>query len=220
MKKGDFVTINYIGKIEESGELFDTTKEEVAEKRNALNPNAKYEPVTVIVGAEMVLPGVEEQLEEMEVGEEREFELPPEKAFGERDSDNIETHPERKFEDQGMTPYSGMRVNINGRVGRILSVSSGRVKVDLNHPLAGKTLEYELEVSEKIEEEEEKVKAVVSYYLSDSADVEIEDGKATVTVEKEVPEQIQEEIENKLVEYTEVEEVEFIQGEKDEDQSE
>lgn len=220
MKKGDFVTIEYIGKIEESGELFDTTKEDVAEKKNALNPNAKYKPVTIIVGAEMVLPGVEEKLKEMDVGDEKEFEIPPEEAFGERNDENIETYPERKFQDEGMTPYSGMRVNVNGQVGRILSVSSGRVKVDLNHPLAGKTLEYELEVKERVEDEEEKIKSTVNYYLSDDVETKIDDGEIEIDNEDEVPQSLKEEIGKKLKEFTEIEKVSFVEGAEDGSQSE
>ncbi|MHA1742863.1 MAG: hypothetical protein ACTSV6_01275, partial [Candidatus Heimdallarchaeota archaeon] len=49
---------------------------------------------------------------------------------------------------------------------KILSVDGGRVKVDFNHPLAGKVLEYEIEVVGKIEDATEKVKAIVYYFTN------------------------------------------------------
>jgi FKBP-type peptidyl-prolyl cis-trans isomerase 2 len=47
-----------------------------------------------------------------------------------------------------MTPYPGMIVSVNRLRGKVLSVSGGRVRVDFNHPLAGKTLRFDVEVVE------------------------------------------------------------------------
>ncbi len=215
MEEGDVVVIDYIGRIKESEELFDTTKREVAEEENAVNERAKYEPVKIVVGAEMVVEGLDEKLKELEVGDEREIEVPPEKAFGQREGDLIKTFSENKFKDQEMNPYPGMRVTVDEKVGRVLSVNSGRVRVDMNHPLSGRTLKYDLEIKEKIEDVEEKVKAVGSYYLGEEPEVEMEEGKATIEVPEEANDEILERLKEITEEFLEVEEISFNEVEKD-----
>jgi len=220
MEEGDVVTIDYTGRIKESGELFDTTRLEVAEEENAVNEKAKYEPVKVIVGADMVTEGLDEALKKMGVGEEKDIEVPPEKAFGERKGDLIKTFSEKKFKGQDMNPYPGMRVTIDQQVGRVLSVNSGRVRVDMNHPLAGRTLDYNIEIKDKVEGKEDKVKAVSGYYLGKERNVEIEDGEATIEIPERAREEILNELRNKIEEYLEVEEVSFEEVEDDESEGE
>lgn len=213
MEEGDIVRISYVGRIEGSGELFDTTKREVAQEENALNPNVSYGPVPIIVGGEMVVEGLDEELKKMEVDEKREVTVSPEKAFGERSGDLIKTFSEKKFKDEDMNPAPGMRVNLGGKMGRILSVNSGRVRVDLNHPLAGKTLNYEVEIVEKIEGKEKKVKAVVEYYLGDEAEVDIGDDVVEIEVREDVNENVREELENRIERFLDLEvEYEEVSG--------
>jgi FKBP-type peptidyl-prolyl cis-trans isomerase 2 len=89
MQKGDFVYISYVGRIKESGEIFDTTSEEIARKEGVYNPEIKYEDVPIIIGAGFVIPGLDEELEKMNVGEKKIVEIEPKKAFGERREDLI-----------------------------------------------------------------------------------------------------------------------------------
>lgn len=215
MKEGDVVEIEYIGRIKESGELFDTTKKEVAEEENAVNERAKYEPIRIVVGAEMVVEGLDEAMKDMEVGDRREVEVPPEKAFGPREGDLIRTFSEGKFKDEDMAPYPGMRVSIDGKMGRVLSVNSGRVRVDLNHPLAGRTLDYEIEIKDVVEDAEEKVAAIAGHYLGEDPKVDIKEDTAIVEVPGELREEIREEIEEKVMQYTEVEGIDFEEVEDD-----
>ena len=112
-------------------------------------------PLAVVLGAGDVLKGLEEVLSDMEEGEEREVELPPEKAFGERNPDLVVIIPEREFRKRGITPYPGLPIEADGRTGRVLSVSAGRVQVDFNHPLAGKTLIYKVKVVKVVEKVED-----------------------------------------------------------------
>ncbi len=58
-----------------------------------------------------------------------------------------------------MNPVPGMKISSNGSTGKILTVNGGRVKVDFNHELAGKDLIYDVEVTEIIDDVEEKLKA-------------------------------------------------------------
>lgn len=208
MKEGGVVRINYVGRLKGSGELFDTTRREVAEEENSVNPNASYGPVPVIVGGEMVVEGLDEQLMEMDVGDESKVTVPPEKAFGKREGDLIKTFSEKKFKDEGMNPAPGMRVNLDGKMGRVLSVNSGRVRVDLNHPLAGKTLNYEVQVEEEIDGVEEAIKGVGKYYFGEESGTDLEDGNVTVKVNEKVKNSIREEFKDKVEEFLDTE-VEF-----------
>lgn len=220
MEEGDVIALDYIGRIKESEELFDTTKKEVAEEENAVNERAKYEPVKIIVGAEMVVEGLDEKLKELETGDEKEVEVAPEKAFGEREGDLIKTFSENKFKDEEMNPYPGMRVTIDEKVGRIISVNSGRVRVDMNHPLAGRTLNYSVEIKGKIEGTKKRVKAVGGYYLGDEPDVELEDGEAVIEVPEKASDGIVEKVKEKVEEFLDVEEVTFEEVEENGDQGE
>ena len=75
----------------------------------------------------------------------------------------------------------GVTVNLGDMIGKIQSVSGGRVRIDFNHPLAGKELEYEVEVLEKIDEPEEKAKALIELYGIKTEKVKLE--KDTLEIE-------------------------------------
>jgi FKBP-type peptidyl-prolyl cis-trans isomerase 2 len=182
MKEGDFVKIDYVGRVSESGEIFDLTKEDVAKKEGIFKPNFQYGPIPIIVGANFTIVGLEKVLKEMNVGDKKKVKIDPKEAFGERKAELIKLIPLSQFKKQNMDPYPGMPVNVNNLTGRVLSVSGGRVRVDFNHVLAGKTLEYEIEVKEKITKKSDKIKGIVEF-LTKIKDKEIE-----VSIDKEVVE--------------------------------
>lgn len=161
MQKGDFVKIDFIGKLE-SGEIFDLTDEKVAKENNIFNPSIKYKPVTVIIGAGFVVPGLENALMDMTVGENKEITVKPEDAFGSRNPELIKTVPEKAFEGKHVVP--GMIVDFGNTRGRIQSISSGRVRVDFNHPLAGKVLKYHVDLKEHIDDQIQQVEAVLDFF--------------------------------------------------------
>lgn len=161
MQKGDFVKIDFIGKLE-SGEIFDLTDEKVAKENNIFNPSIKYKPVTVIIGAGFVVPGLEKALMDMTVGEKKEILVKPEDAFGSRNPELIKTVPEKAFEGKHVVP--GMIVDFGNARGRIQSISSGRARVDFNHPLAGKVLKYQVELKEHIDDQIQQVEAILDFF--------------------------------------------------------
>jgi len=164
MEEGDFVHIDYTGRIKESGEIFDTTKEDVAKSSNVYNEHKKYRPVSIILGSGFVFKSLEEEIKKMNVGESKKIELGPDNAFGHRKDDLIKLIPISEFRGKDVEPSVGKFVNVNGINGKIISISGGRVKIDFNHPLAGKELVYEVEVKNKINEDVDKVKAIASYF--------------------------------------------------------
>jgi len=214
-KDGDFVRINYVGRIKETGEIFDLTLEDVAKKNGLYTPEFKYRPVPVIIGAKFVLPALEEEIKKMKIGEKKKIVLPPEKAFGVRSPSYIKLIPVSQFKKQGLEPYPGMEVTINNLRGRVLSVAGGRVKVDFNHPLAGKEIEYEVEVVEKINERAEQVKAIVDYFLAlepKDVDVAIDKKTASITFKKhlDVTSRTKEKISETIKKWVKLEKVRFI----------
>ncbi len=173
MQEGNFVKINYTGKLE-NGIVFDTTHKEVAEE-NDLNLDVSYGPKTIILGAGHLVDGLEKTLYEAEVGEEDEVEVEPEEGFGERKDEMVRSFPKREFEKKHQqNPQKGMRIEIEGRQGVIISVVGGKVRVDFNHPLAGETLKYEYKVEDVIQEDEEKIKSLISLYVDNLTSEEFE----------------------------------------------
>ena len=164
MKKGDFVEIDFVGRIAATGEVFDLTEEETAKKEGIYNPKHRYKPSLVIIGSGMAVPGVERNLEQMQSGQDSEFELAPEDAFGGRDMHLIRIVSMSKFIKEKISPVPGMFVDIDGMQTKILSVAGGRVRVDFNHPLAGKALKYKVRIARHITDTLEKAKALLSYY--------------------------------------------------------
>lgn len=164
MKNGDFLLIEYVGRVSETGEIFDLTDKNIAKKEGIFDKKRKYKPALVILGADMIICGVEEQLRKMKLGESKEFEIPPEMAFGERNPKLIKIIPLTKFIRQNINPVPGMFVEVDNKTGKIQSVTGGRVRVDFNNPLAGKRLRYWVKVIKVIKEPLEKITAILEHY--------------------------------------------------------
>jgi FKBP-type peptidyl-prolyl cis-trans isomerase SlyD len=187
VEKGKMVKISYDGYVD--GKLFDTTNEELAKKEGIYNPAIVYGPVAVFAGEGQVLPGLDEAILEMDVGEERELVLPPEKAFGKRDPSKIKLVPLSEFTKRGIKPIKGLVITIDGVPGKIVSVNSGRVLVDFNHELAGKEVKYRIKIEEIVEDKNDMVKEIVKMYVPRLSDVKvvIEDGIVKIELPEFAP---------------------------------
>ncbi len=170
VEDGDVVEIHYVGRISTTGEIFDLTSEEIAEEEGHDVDGMDLGPMNVLIGAGHVLPGLEEALRDMDEGDRKEISIASEDAFGERSSDHVQTISRNEFKDHDVTPRRGLVVEIDGRRGKIISTSSGRVRVDFNHPLAGKDLDYELEILDVLDDPEERVDAVMAFYGMDETE--------------------------------------------------
>jgi peptidylprolyl isomerase len=156
IKPGDFVLIDYVARVKETGEIIDLTREDVAKATKFYREDGIYEPQLVVVGEGWVLKGLEEALATMDAGEERTVEIPPEKAFGARDPGKVKVIPARELAKRGAALRVGAKVEIDGRLGVVRSMGGGRVTVDFNHPLAGHAIVFEVKVVSKIEGDLEK----------------------------------------------------------------
>jgi len=166
IEKGDFVLINYVGKVKETNDVFDTTFEDVAKKEKLYKEGEIYEPELVVVGEGWVLKALDEGLTNFEVGKKASVEIPPEKAFGSRDPEKVRMTPLRRLVAKGITPQLGMRVEIDGKLATVRTMGAGRVQLDFNPPLAGKTLIYEVTVEKKLDKKAEKIAALVHRRIS------------------------------------------------------
>ena len=189
MQNGDFATIEYVGRVKLTGEVFDLTDENLAKKEGIHDPKQKYGPQLVIIGSGMTVPGVEKQLMKMKPGEEKEFDVPQTLGFGRREPRLIKVVSLQKFHAQKMNPVPGIYVNIDGRNARIQSVSGGRVRIDFNSPLAGKDLHYKVKFVSQIKGTQEKGQALLDHYGM-KARVTFNEGILTVTTDAKLPDQV------------------------------
>ena len=186
IKNGDFVRLEFTGKIKETGDIFDTTNEEIAIEADIFLEKKNYCPLPIVVGGNHLLKALDKAVIGMEEGESKKIDVTPEEGYGERDPKKILLIPMKEFKKQGMKPYVGMEISSDGHRGRVLTINGGRVRVDFNPDLAGKYLEYDVVISEIIEDDIEKIKSMVQLHYSypnmdlDKTEIEI-DGK-TVSI--------------------------------------
>ena len=169
----EFVKVTYTGKEKNTGRIFDTNDKKAAEEAGIYNPKLSYKPALMILGKNQLIKGFEEALKEMKPGKEKEVEIPPEKAYGERKSELIKIVPLQAFKQNKINPVPGMILELEGMPAKVQSVSGGRVRVDLNHELAGKTLVFKIKLDEKITEPDAKVKALVEQLFPLEKEVKI-----------------------------------------------
>ncbi|MBI4016856.1 MAG: peptidylprolyl isomerase [Candidatus Aenigmarchaeota archaeon] len=194
IKKGDFVEIDFVARLKDEKLVFDTTIADVAKKEGVFSENMSYGPVVVCVGQQMVLKGLDETLENKELGKFS-IELSPEKAFGKKDARLLQLIPRQKFVEQKINPVVGLQVNIDDVVGIIRSVTGGRVIVDFNHPFSGKTVVYDVDVKRLVSDTKEKLTALIKLLLKQKEPNITVDGKtAIVILPFEVPKQVQDEL--------------------------
>ena len=162
LQKGDFILINYTAKVKETNEVFDTTIEETAKKENLHKEGEVHEPKLVVIGEGWVLKALDESLPTMKLNKAQSIEIPPDKAFGPRDPEKVKRVPLKQLLAKDLhNPTVGMRIDYNGRMATIRTIGAGRVLLDFNPPLAGKTLIYDVTVDKKLETNEQKISALI-----------------------------------------------------------
>lgn len=134
---GDTVAVHFTGKLDD-GTVFDTSRE--------------GDPLTFEVGADEVIDGFDRAVRGMEVGETRETRLEPDEAYGARDDELVFPVSRDQLPDE-FVPEVGDELAVeidDGREvpGRVAEVDDDTVTLDLNHPLAGRPLTFEIELVE------------------------------------------------------------------------
>jgi FKBP-type peptidyl-prolyl cis-trans isomerase 2 len=136
VKIGDTIRVDYTGRLED-GTVFDSTERH-------------GQPLEFTVGEGSIIKGFDEAVVGMKVGEEKEVTIPPEDAYGPYNHDLVRDLPRKIFPaDQEIKPdmvfvmamQDGCQVPV-----RIDKVMDDQVRVDLNSPLAGKTLIFKIKL--------------------------------------------------------------------------
>src|SRR3989344_1954061 len=138
IKKGDLVAISYTGKFE-NGDVFDSSVHDGHEH-----------PLEFRAGEGQVVPGFDKAIMGMEKNEEKEFTLKPEEAYG-RHKEELQQKIPRSQLPKEKEPEAGMTIIASTPDGRqfpvkITAVDKETVTLDLNHPLAGKTLVFKIKI--------------------------------------------------------------------------
>lgn len=135
LENGKVVRVHYTGTLE-NGDVFDSSV-------------SRNEPIEFTIGGGQVIPGFESVVSEMTVGEKRNITLQPSEAYGEVIPENTQEIP-KELAPEGVevgamltaeTPQGPVNVTVS-------EIKENSIVVDGNHPLAGKTLNFEVELVE------------------------------------------------------------------------
>ncbi|MFH1725367.1 MAG: peptidylprolyl isomerase [Elusimicrobiota bacterium] len=109
------------------------------------------EPLSFTKGQGEIIPGLDEQIAGMKAGDKKQVTVAPEKAYGPRNPEAIRPVPKSVFQDSGELEVGSM-VGGESPAGPFRAVASevreDEIVIDLNHPLAGKTLQFDIEIVE------------------------------------------------------------------------
>jgi peptidylprolyl isomerase len=164
VEEGDFVLLKITAKTQK-GKIFRVSSEEDAKKSGMYEEEKAnqgyYTPEFVIIGKPGFLnEGLTETIKDMNYFQKKSVKIPPTKAFGKRDPQKIERIGIAKFRklNEGNNPEYGQDfTNKKGQRGVITNILQGKVIIDYNHPLAGQSIDYNLEIVDKIESFNEKI---------------------------------------------------------------
>ena len=188
MEKGDLILLDFTATVKDTGNLIETTIQEEAKKLKKEEPDHSYEPKLIAIGEGWVLKGLDDILSETEIEKNTHIEIPPEKGFGKRDPSKIRLLPIRKFGDKIDKLEIGSEIDIDGRIGIVRFIGSGRVQMDFNHRYAGKTLEYNFTIRKKLEDKIEKIQALVDRRIpqgKEKIEIKVENSTTRITIPEE-----------------------------------
>jgi len=138
-KAGDTVRVHYEGQLSD-GTIFDSSLER--------------EPIEFILGQDTVIPGFEQAVIGMEVGESKDVSIPPEEGFGDY-SEDLVVNIEKTILPPDINPELGMQLEVSSeeeeetpRVFTIADIAEDSITLDGNHPLAGAEIAFKIELLE------------------------------------------------------------------------
>jgi FKBP-type peptidyl-prolyl cis-trans isomerase SlyD len=124
----------------------------------ALETSRDRAPLAIMIGQGNIIPGLEAAMMEREAGETFQVTVTPDQAYGERRDGLQQRIPKKLFKNARLAP--GMQVVLPTEMGpramTVLKVGMSVVDVDLNHPMAGKTLDFDVEIVEVREATDEE----------------------------------------------------------------
>lgn len=117
--------------------------------------SSEGDPLSFVFGEGNIIPGLEKGLEGMEPGDVKEIVVEPEEAYGQKDPNLIQQVPRDRFPadfafQEGMS-YSATTDSGNIVSFQVLSLDDDSIEIDLNHPLAGETLRFEVTMRDVVD---------------------------------------------------------------------
>jgi FKBP-type peptidyl-prolyl cis-trans isomerase 2 len=140
LKTGDKVKVHYVGTIKE-GEVFDNSRD-------------RNQPLEFAIDDGKLLKGFNDAVKDLDVGGKKNISLTSEEAYGKYNDEAIITVPKTEFPE-------GMKYELNGFVhgqdnegrpiqGQVVKIDEESLQLDMNHPLAGEDLNFEIELVELV----------------------------------------------------------------------
>ncbi|MHC4572120.1 MAG: FKBP-type peptidyl-prolyl cis-trans isomerase [Planctomycetota bacterium] len=134
-KSGDTVKVHYTGRLDD-GTVFDSS--------------AARDPLELTIGGDRLIPGFEQAVVGMNLGESKTVEIPADEAFGPY-REELVTEVERSKLPMDIVPEVGQKLNMTDVGGQttvvtVAEVSESSITIDTNHPLAGKDLTFDIEL--------------------------------------------------------------------------
>ena len=138
IKKGDKIKVNYTGTLDD-GSVFDSSTH-----------GDHAHPIEFEVGAGKIIKGFDDAVMGMKKGEEKTFSIKPAEAYGEHHPEMIKKLPRKGVPDEAKP---GMVIGLSTPDGQqfpatIMELDKESITIDLNHPLAGKTLTFKIQIVE------------------------------------------------------------------------
>jgi len=138
LKTGDKVKVHYVGTLKE-GQVFDSSRD-------------KDQPIEFSIDDGKLLKGFNDAVKELEVGDKKTISLTSEEAYGKYIDEAVITVPKSEFPE-------GMKYELNGLIqgqdnegrpvqGQVVKIEEESINLDMNHPLAGEDLNFEVELVE------------------------------------------------------------------------
>ena len=134
IKEGSKVTLHYTGTLDD-GSVFDSSE--------------GRDPLTFTVGQHEVIRGFEEGVEGLNAGEEKTIDITPEHGYGPKHEQMVQKVPKELFKD--FSPEKGQQIGLMSKEGQqmmatVIDADDKMVTLDLNHPLAGKNLHFQVKI--------------------------------------------------------------------------
>lgn len=188
VNKSDFIEIEYSAKTREDNTVFDKTEK----------------PIIICLGNGYLLPKLEQDLIGKEVGKYT-VSLKAEESFGKKDVKLVQLVPTKEFLSKNIQPSPGLRIDVDGAIATIKSVSGGRTLVDFNHPLAGKDVVYEIEIKRVVTDSQEKIKSLLDMAGLKDFTLTSDNNKFSVKIKEDLPKEIVDQLQNRIKELTSAE---------------
>jgi len=182
LKNGDFIKINYTETVD--GQVIRSTDAEVAKEKGIFDEEMEYGARTIVIGSGQLVKGFEEDLIGKEIGYSGQVEVPPEMAYGAHDAGKVQSVTVNKFKEE--KPHIGMGVSLDGKNGIVTRIIGRKVTVDFNHPLVDKTVVYDYQILEQIEDQDEKLKAMIKTFARADLEAKVVGQDAEIVVPWEI----------------------------------